>query len=244
MRRYNIVSGILLILSIIGFALAAPVLKHEKHQARVDVVHIPRDVTTVLGGRGEETEMLVEFFKSLDKGKQVTSSGAGASSNKAPLGLDHESTNEGYSLALSPASSTAEPNEPWSPSSTTSYGDVSDPEWWFDPNNRWHSPTHTPTSTDGDYDPFHELAGVPAPNPRPSKDPDFGWNQMNFEESPPPKRPKLASSKEFGQTDEYQPPSNPGLSNPRLEDDPGKNGGTATPEAAETGVVERIRADR
>jgi hypothetical protein len=51
MRRYDIVSGIILILSIIDFALAAPVLMKEKRQERVDVVHIPIDVITVLGKR-------------------------------------------------------------------------------------------------------------------------------------------------------------------------------------------------
>ncbi|KAN0123263.1 hypothetical protein V8E52_003216 [Russula decolorans] len=60
MRRYDIVSGILLILSIIDFALAAPVLVQEKRQASVDVVHIPKDVITVLGKRGsEEVEKLM-----------------------------------------------------------------------------------------------------------------------------------------------------------------------------------------
>jgi hypothetical protein len=51
MRQYDIVSGIILILSIIDFALAAPVLMKEKRQERVDVVHIPIDVITVLGKR-------------------------------------------------------------------------------------------------------------------------------------------------------------------------------------------------
>ncbi|KAN0115599.1 hypothetical protein V8E52_006718 [Russula decolorans] len=54
MRRYDIVSGILLILSVIDFALAAPLLVQENHQACVDVVHIPKDVITVLGKRGDE----------------------------------------------------------------------------------------------------------------------------------------------------------------------------------------------
>jgi hypothetical protein len=54
MRRYDIVSGILLILSIIDFALAAPVFVQEKRQAWVDVMHIPKDVITVFGKRWEE----------------------------------------------------------------------------------------------------------------------------------------------------------------------------------------------
>ena len=51
MRRYNIVSRIILIITVITFALAAPVLVQEKHQAGVDVVHVPGDVITVLGKR-------------------------------------------------------------------------------------------------------------------------------------------------------------------------------------------------
>jgi hypothetical protein len=86
---------------------------------------------------------------------------------------------------------------------------------------------HTATSTDGDHGPYHVLAGVPAPNPRPSNDLDFDWNQINLEEPPPPKRPKLASSKEFGQNDEYQVQqvqqpnlsSSPELSGSRLSED-------------------------
>jgi hypothetical protein len=63
MRRYDIVSAIFLILSIIDFALAAPVLVQEKRQACVDVVHRPKDVITVLGKRGdEELEKLVEDY--------------------------------------------------------------------------------------------------------------------------------------------------------------------------------------
>jgi len=62
MRRYDIVSGIILILSFIDFAIAAPVLVQEKHQAGVDVVHIPKDVMTVLGKRvgAEELKHVVE----------------------------------------------------------------------------------------------------------------------------------------------------------------------------------------
>ena len=46
MRRYDIVFGIILILYIIDFALAAPVLVQEKRQAYVDVVHTPKGART------------------------------------------------------------------------------------------------------------------------------------------------------------------------------------------------------
>ena len=51
-----IVSGIFLILPIINFAVAAPVLVQEKPQARVDVVHIPKHAMTMLGKRAGELD--------------------------------------------------------------------------------------------------------------------------------------------------------------------------------------------
>jgi hypothetical protein len=51
MRLYYVVSGILLILSIIDFAVAAPVLLQENPQAVVDIVKIPEDAMTALRKR-------------------------------------------------------------------------------------------------------------------------------------------------------------------------------------------------
>ena len=51
MRRYDIVFGIILILYIIDFALAAPVLVQEKRQAYADVVHTPKGARTALRKR-------------------------------------------------------------------------------------------------------------------------------------------------------------------------------------------------
>ena len=63
MRWYDIVYGIILILSIIDFALTAPVLVQDKRKAYVDAVHIPKDVTTVLGKRGyEQFKKLAEDY--------------------------------------------------------------------------------------------------------------------------------------------------------------------------------------
>ena len=57
MRRYYIVSGILLILPIIDFTVAAPVLIQEKRHVGVDVVHIPEDAITLLGKRGDADDL-------------------------------------------------------------------------------------------------------------------------------------------------------------------------------------------
>src|SRR5712691_2697067 len=69
MRRYNIICGIFLILSIIDLALAAPVRVQENRQAFVDVVDMPRDVITVLGKRGDEDveKLLEEDYKKFEK---------------------------------------------------------------------------------------------------------------------------------------------------------------------------------
>ena len=87
MRRYDIVSGILLILSIIDFALAAPVSTQEKHQKIADVAQIPKNVITMSGKRWEEDlgKLGEEFLKTGDN--PVVSSDLHPSSGSAPSGL-------------------------------------------------------------------------------------------------------------------------------------------------------------
>jgi hypothetical protein len=121
MRRYDIVSGILLILFIINFALAAPVLVQEKRQVVVDAAHIPKDVVTVLGKRGDDEleELLAEYFKTW--GRPMDSSDAHASSSSAAPGHNYGSTDVVHVPEPNPASSTANAGplmEPSSPSST------------------------------------------------------------------------------------------------------------------------------
>jgi hypothetical protein len=110
MRQYDIFSGILLILSIIDFALAAPVPVREKRQACIDVVHIPRDAITVLGQRGGEdldkfASLMEEYLKT--SGKPVESSDAHGSSSLAPPGPDIGPTNVVQAPVPNPASSDA-----------------------------------------------------------------------------------------------------------------------------------------
>lgn len=62
MRGYFVVFGILLILPIIDFAVAAPALAQVKRQAGVDVVHISEDAISMLGERGDESnELLLKY---------------------------------------------------------------------------------------------------------------------------------------------------------------------------------------
>ena len=120
MRQYDIVFGVLLILSITDLALAAPVSVQGKRQASVDVAHIPRDVITVFEKRGdEELEKLGEYVEKWGDPH--------ASSSSAQLGPEHGSMNdvepptvnpnlvEESSNPLSTASSTYTP-------SSTEYG--------------------------------------------------------------------------------------------------------------------------
>ena len=92
MRRYGILTGILLILSTADFALAAPVSVEEKREAHVDVLNIPKSMTTVSGKRWvEDLEKLgEEYFKT--SGKTIDSSGTHSPSSPAPSGPDHGST--------------------------------------------------------------------------------------------------------------------------------------------------------
>ena len=110
MRRYGIVSGVLLILFIIDFALAAPVLVQEKRQASVDVVYMPRDVITMLGKRMDEDfnefSRLVEGYYKTWK-EPVEPSEAHGSSSPAPPGPEDGSTNVSPAPVPDPAPSDA-----------------------------------------------------------------------------------------------------------------------------------------
>jgi hypothetical protein len=96
MRLYSdyIVSGIFLILLIINFAVAAPVLVQEKSQARVDVVHIPKYAMTMLGTRkraGGLDEIFSDaeshFVRPENSANPEKSSATHPSSSSQPLGL-------------------------------------------------------------------------------------------------------------------------------------------------------------
>jgi len=215
MRRYYIVSGILFILSIIDFALAAPLPAQGKHQAFVDAVHTPKDVMAVPGKRGgEELENLAEqYFKTW--GKPIDSSDAHAASSSAPPGPDHGAPN--------PASSTAKPEPSMEPSSPLSTAPMQGSESWDDRVKAWDDnfsnkgsatslePLFTPTGSG--YGPGDEwLVGhSPKPKPNPNTlaaglptgaDPNFNWEYwMNLDDSPP--RPGSPSQKGFDPTPGY-----------------------------------------
>ena len=196
------VSGILLFLSIIDFALAAPVLVQEKHQAHVDTMLIPKDssdVMTVLGKRGLELDDLIKMGKlaespeahaassSVPPGPDQASSSTApprpdhAPSSSAPPGPDYWSANVMQAPGTNPALSTADSGHLMDPLSTS----LAKVAWWDDGWSHkvdagFHSeePMFTPTSSyyHGSDD---ELAA----------DTNFDWEHWQKkvnEEDPPP----------------------------------------------------------
>jgi hypothetical protein len=218
MRRYNLVSGILLILSIIDFALAVPVSAQEKRQENADVVHMPKDVITVLGKRWEEDleKLGEEFLKT--GGKSVESS----SSASSGLG-DHGSTN----VVQPPAAPNRAPSSPANPDpSVCSASTLSKRGLWawtscisrlfYDPDNIWKY-----EGADGDVDE------------------DFNWSYWLNAKDPPPgpakaAPPRPASSKEFGgaywrNVDPANPPSASGYGPGPLPTKPGEDEAVTPP---------------
>jgi hypothetical protein len=136
MHRYNLVPLILLILSMINFVLAAPVLIAEKCHACVDVVHVPKDVTTVLGKRGDELEKLAKLFDNFDRwwgddypDFDEESPAVLPPSSSAPLESGHGS----MQVPANPASSTESDRDPESlvshpPTPSTASSSESDSE--------------------------------------------------------------------------------------------------------------------
>lgn len=82
MRRYYMVSGILLILSTVDFAVAAPALVREKSQTGVDVIQIPEGMTTMLGKRVDElpvSELWLKYLSGEDDVAKPEESSASSS---------------------------------------------------------------------------------------------------------------------------------------------------------------------
>jgi hypothetical protein len=234
MRRYGPISGILLILSIVDFALAAPALVQEKRQASVVVSHTPKDVITVLGKRWNELELLEtqwkKYFDDLGHLEESSSSSSSpathSSSSSAPSSPDHGSTNVAQAPQPNPASpdhgstNVAQAPQP-NPASPTANLHQWDDVYSYKGNDGSHGPLYTPTSSayaSSGYGSDQEFAKAHAPEPNSnpwsstdsdsSTDPDFDWNDPLA----PPPRP--ASPNEFGQASEHHAENSP---SPNLE---------------------------
>jgi hypothetical protein len=222
MRRYDIVTGVLLILSFIDFALAAPVLVQEK-RARVNVAKIPESVTTVMGKRwGEELEKLgEEYFKT--SGKTIDSSGTHFSSSSAPpgpSGIDHGSTNDVQSPTQNSASSTSNPDQLpcCSPmQGLSARGNANSCRQncvdLMEEMSKYDVPMHPgPMATYGVYHklPYEppEPQWIPMTGTKPSPDPNFDWEHWANAEDPPPSSPALGPARpkvSHGQASGYAP---------------------------------------
>ena len=234
MRRYDIATGILLIIAIIDFASAAPVSAQEKRQAGVDVVPIFKDAEPVLEERWEEEiEKLGEkYFK--------TGTPSSSSALSAP---DHGSTNVGQQ---NPTSSAANPDSsmesPCSPSGSSEQGLSARGNCWgvleamsAAPIQMQHGPGPMvyipPTIQDfGQYEKLptveeYEMKMMSSPRPSvdPSADPNFDWEGwINAEDppsslTPPPPPPRFKGG--WGQSSGHGP--SPPTTEPYAESYPG-----------------------
>ncbi len=197
MHRYDIFTGILLILSIIDFTLAAPVSVQEIRQPHVDVEHMPKDVITVVKKRGgEEIEMVAEeifhTLKSVNWGKPFAS--------KPP--------------EANPPSSTANPGSScWGNCLASTIDTLKNV---FSGDNPMHGPGG-PVPSYGWYG-YQKVPVTEAPQPEgpwihPSADPDFDWHYwMNAGDAsasstqPRPPSPEMPPTiKEKGQASGHAP---------------------------------------
>jgi hypothetical protein len=160
-----IVSEILLIVPIVDFALAAPVLVQEKRQAHIDMLEMPSNPITVLGKRAGMGKYLEDWVV-----PPVESSAAHESSSPAPLEM---------SVMNAPA-----PNPgPLTESEHSLAGmdaPLSSPVYpaWFHPDNELLG-AHPPQPNTGPSNPSTELDSGP---------------RLVAEEPPPRVKPSLSKS--------------------------------------------------
>lgn len=176
MRLY-IVSGILLIVPIVGFALAAPVLVQEKREEYTDIASIPEYPVTVFGKRAGEIE---------EAGVQYISDWFGQQGEKAATHPSSSSTPPSITEGLPPESDQA---------STVVHAPLSSPvlhDWFLIPHRYMgpHAPqpelgpsehplvveeppsrTASPTVSDGDRG--FQVVHQPPPPPPPTTESDF-----------------------------------------------------------------------
>jgi hypothetical protein len=222
MRWYDIASGILLFLPTVDFALAAPVLVQEKQrQARVDVVHIPKDVITVFGkrtgdGMYDEIDRIIEKYfadfeipsgeHSATSSSQPGPDRSGDAQNPGSLGEEPTSSAESSTTPLPPKGGLSIPipekdsNVNLAEKGSTSNA-ILDDAASYNGHDAWNWLQHSPMSPGIDWDRklfFLDAHPPPQPNrPRPTIDsegnPSFDWNYWMKGEDTPPPRPASAT---------------------------------------------------
>ena len=202
MRRYDVVSGILLVLCIIDFALAAPVPVQEKRRSHVNAVHAPKDVIAVFGKRVDEElgklgKLAEEHFETSEKPAEPLD--APASPIPTPPGSEpgHATPDNVKASEPNPASSPAHPDtlvhpNPTPTSQLEAGATESEIEFMYGSDAETSSP-------DLGSDHGLTLGNVPQLNtnkrPLTGQDEPFPWEHwMGVINGPNWKRPKLASS--------------------------------------------------
>ena len=168
-----IVSGILLFVPIIDFALAAPVLVQEKRQAYVDMTEMPAYPITVLGKRGEIEEVGGKYIENWFVPAKESSAAHGSSSS-TPSEPGHVSMSviNHNTPAPNPAPSTESDHlltPIHAPQSSTVY-----PAWFHQdnkllgtqvsqPNTAHALPNPGPSNPSTEFDSDHRLVAEPPP---------------------------------------------------------------------------------
>jgi len=186
MHRYSILSRILLILSATNLALAAPVLVQEKRPACVDVVHVPKDVITVLGKRMDEFRGWLDIARLLVHPLEESGSESGSdfgSEFSSEFSSEHGSmeshTSDPGRESMDVEPDALPPNPEWStetepehlhtPQSSQDWSTEpehltppSSPDWSTEAEN-WHTPPSSlASSTESDSDRWSTISNAPS----------------------------------------------------------------------------------
>ena len=217
MPRYNTVFRILLILAVIPFALAAPVLVQEKREACIDKVRIPRDVMTVLGKRVVGNDLHMLWFGPWRLGNLW---GEPEHEDDEPLldFPDQAGVHMPGMHAHAPQPNPAEVRIPEVQAPQPNLAEVPVPEVQAPPPPNlpyglvpegWVPPPNIPLPGVGVYAPPLNLAGAHVPEvdvlPWPEWDPaESDSESMEFDDDAPPRSPESTTETEY-----WTPPSSP-----------------------------------
>jgi hypothetical protein len=189
-----IVSGILLIVPIIDFSLAAPVLVQEKRQAYADMIDIPAYPITVLGKRGEVEEVGGKYIEKWFVPAKESSAAHGSSSSTTSE-PGHVSMSVIDAPAPNPGPST-ESDHLLTPMHTPQSSTVH-PTWFnFDPNSEWLGPQVSQPNT------VHALPNTGPSNPSTKFDSDH-----SLVAPPPPSQTKGSSTESDIEMEDFPPSS-------------------------------------
>ncbi len=171
MHRYSILSRILLILSATNLALAAPVLVQEKRPACVDVVHVPKDVITVLGKRMDEFRGWLDIARLLVHPLEESGSESGSdfgSEFSSEFSSEHGSmeshTSDPGRESMDVEPDALPPNPEWSTETEPEHLHTpQSSQDWSTESEHWHTPPSSlASSTESDSDRWSTISNAPS----------------------------------------------------------------------------------